>query len=157
MAPACPSSELRTTSTPPRSGMKTTVRRAISARMGSSSKSPAFATPPPITIACGFRTQISPASARPSMVPACWKIARAVELPRSAACAIWSGVGCRLPSSSSSSVSPASMAAQAARTRAGPLVSVSRHPIFPQLQRRPSGTTVMCPISPAAPRLPRKS
>ena len=99
------------------------------------------------------------ASPTPSQSPTWANASRASRSPASAASVTMGPVRkAGLPEQRSSmTVGMLPIPSRANRTSAFPLEYCSQHPRFPHSQGRPSGTTCMCPNSPAMPFQPRCS
>src|SRR3954447_5478591 len=120
--------------------------RRNAARVGASSRAPASATPPPMTISSGSRSATTEAAPSPSQVPRSLSSSSAAGSPSLAArVTSWprSADG-SLPHSWARRAAmgvPDTTTSRASRTRALPLAYCSQHPRLPQPHRMPSGTT----------------
>ena len=136
------------------------ARSRTSLRAGSSSRSPALITPPPTTIASGWKMLAKLAQATPSRRPIRSKTPIAVSSPASAASvtaipSTSSPAASSLPSAESGALSAA---AWPSRPSAVPEASASTQPWFGQLpwQGGPSAWITTWPSSAPAPVEPRK-
>ena len=156
--PACGPSWAATRSGILRCAAPTRVRWSA-ARAGSSSRSPAAETPPPMTTTSGSRAATRLAAPTPSQSPTEAKARRATRSPSSAA-VVTIGPVTRSgwPSHISASTDGCStIIVRALRTRALPEEYCSQQPRRPHSQAWPSGTTCMWPNSPAMPLAPRRT
>src|SRR3954469_9889377 len=135
-------------------------RSRTSRRAGSSRRSPAAMTPPPTTIACGWKMLAKLAQATPSRLPISSKTSIATSSPaRAASVATRPSISLpsssALPSAESGELSPA---ARASRPSAVPEASDSTQPWFGQLPWHggPSTWITVWPSSAPAPVEPRE-